>query len=354
MDSSMLFLDPAFFFPGAAPPAEEGSYFRLRLLAELIQAGRRLVIPARPEWTTFLRDRTGLPSECWLAGPNRLSGNWGALMAFYRARHRRFSLLLTFETVGALPMGLWAIRQFRMAGRAILIARRPPTRAVVSAMGRFPCTVAAANRRIAQAFTGGLYGQVDVFGGLAGAHRFDGLRPSPSPDAPVAFCVMGDLSQGWRGVSVVLRALDRLPEDVADRVRVHLVGFRSPPRIPNPRVQTYPPVPCEERGNFLRQMDVMIAPSAEEENMLETFDETVVQGMLASLPVIAFDAGTVGEKAQDGAGLTFQTDEELASAMTALATDPDRRRRMGERARANALARYCWNTSDFIRRYLGS
>ncbi len=352
MDISVLFLDSSFVYPGAGEPVEEAEYFRLQLLADLVRTGHRVAVLARRDWAAFLRERQGLPLKEFLLCSPRLSGNWGALAACYSARNRRFSVLLTFETAGVLASALWAVRRFRMTNRAVLIARRPPTRSLVAAMGRFSCSVAAANRRIAQAFSGGLYGKVEVIGGLAGVHRFDGVRPERPADAPVVFCVMGDLTQGWRGVGIVLQALNLLPEEHSDRVRVHLTGFRSPPRIPDPRVLCRPPVPCEERGSYLKEVDVMIAPSAEEENMLETFEEAAVQGMLAGLPLIVFDAGGVGEKAQDGAGLTFQTAEELAEAMTALLKDPERRQRMGERARKNALARYSWNSENFIRRYL--
>jgi glycosyltransferase involved in cell wall biosynthesis len=143
-----------------------------------------------------------------------------------------------------------------------------------------------------------------------------------------------------KGLDVLLRALAQLPDttlailgDGSERprlealatelgvaARVLWLGWSDDPRA------------------HLRSFDVLALPSR-----FEGFPLAVVEAMLAELPVVASDVGSVAEAVLDGeTGLLVPADDPaaLAAALGALLADPHRRRRMGERGRAHALEHF--------------
>src|SRR5262249_49116127 len=75
----------------------------------------------------------------------------------------------------------------------------------------------------------------------------------------------------------------------------------------------------------------------------ESFPLSVVEAMLAGLPVVATDVGSVTEAVRDGeTGLIVPVDrpEKLAAALRRLLDDPGLRREMGSRGRQRALERF--------------
>jgi glycosyltransferase involved in cell wall biosynthesis len=105
-------------------------------------------------------------------------------------------------------------------------------------------------------------------------------------------------------------------------------------------------------ADFLKRMDVMLAPSRDEGVMRETFSQAAVQGMLSGCPLIVSDLAILTEKINEGGGLVAHSPEEMAAAMGRLASDAELRVRMGEKARRVAAARYIWRTDEFVKRYL--
>ena len=102
-------------------------------------------------------------------------------------------------------------------------------------------------------------------------------------------------------------------------------------------------------------MDIMIAPSRDEnEVILETFCQAMVQGMLTGLPILANDLPVLTEKLVSGGGRVFRDAAGLASLMAQTIEDCALRRRLGTEARDIALARYVWRTDVFAADYLGS
>jgi glycosyltransferase involved in cell wall biosynthesis len=78
----------------------------------------------------------------------------------------------------------------------------------------------------------------------------------------------------------------------------------------------------------------LVAPSL----FPETFGYVVLEAASAGTPAIVRRRGALPELVERiGAGLTFATEDELVAAVTALASDPALRRRMGEDARAGAV-----------------
>jgi glycosyltransferase involved in cell wall biosynthesis len=94
----------------------------------------------------------------------------------------------------------------------------------------------------------------------------------------------------------------------------------------------------EDVAEVLAATDVLLAPSWE-----EPLGRTVIEGIAMAVPVIATNVGGPNEILDDGSDgllLAPKDPERWAAAATALLSDPDRRRAMGERGRAKALQRY--------------
>lgn len=94
----------------------------------------------------------------------------------------------------------------------------------------------------------------------------------------------------------------------------------------------------DEAPAALAEFDVFVLPSRN-----EGFPLSVVEAMLARLPVVASDVGSVSEAVVDGeTGLLVPPDdgERLGEALRVLLEDADRRKAMGEAGRARALGRF--------------
>jgi glycosyltransferase involved in cell wall biosynthesis len=163
---------------------------------------------------------------------------------------------------------------------------------------------------------------------------------------------MGMLDNAWKGADTAIEAFRLLPEALRGRVRLHLASYSSPPPFDDDRIRAYAWMPLTDIPEFLRGMDVMLAPSRDEGVMRETFSQAVVQGMLTGLPVLVSDLMVLREKVDAGGGHVVRDAAELAQRMAELAGDPARRARLGAEARAIALERYVWDTARFVRRYL--
>jgi glycosyltransferase involved in cell wall biosynthesis len=164
------------------------------------------------------------------------------------------------------------------------------------------------------------------------------LDPMPRAEGPT----LGSLGrlERQKGYDVLLHALRRLPGarlvlvgdgsqrepleslarelGVADRVTI--TGW-----LESPRAQ-------------LAAFDVFVLPSR-----FEAFPLAIVEAMLASLPVVATDVGSVAEAVLDGrtgALVPAEDPEALAAAVRRLLDDPGARRAMGEAGRAIALERF--------------
>jgi glycosyltransferase involved in cell wall biosynthesis len=167
-----------------------------------------------------------------------------------------------------------------------------------------------------------------------------------TPPSPLAFGLLGRIAP-WKGQDLFLRAfgaafpsgeqraviigtamfgeedfereLEVLAGELGLGGRVEFRGFR------------------EDIWRELGSLDVLVHASL----IPEPFGQVVLEGMAAGLPVIAPDAGGPAEVIDDGrTGTLFpRGDEEaLAAAMRGLASDPDRRRRLGEAGREAAGA----------------
>jgi glycosyltransferase involved in cell wall biosynthesis len=143
-----------------------------------------------------------------------------------------------------------------------------------------------------------------------------------------------------KGIDVLLHALVRLPqaalrvvgegsfraelEQLASRLgvadRVTWVGWSADPR------------------RELESVDVFVQPSR-----FEAFPLAILEAMLAGLPVVATDVGSVADAIIDGETGTLVRPEDpvaLADAVAALLEDPQARAAIGDRARARVLEHF--------------
>jgi glycosyltransferase involved in cell wall biosynthesis len=172
----------------------------------------------------------------------------------------------------------------------------------------------------------------------------DGRRPAAGP-------VIGAIGrlEAQKGFDILIRALPRLPDarvvfvgDGAERhaleslaaevgvaERVDFAGWSKGPQ------------------EYLRSFDVFAFPSR-----FEGFPLAVLEAMLAELPVVASDVGSVAEAVVHGeTGLLVPAEDPaaLAAALGPLLEEPERRRRLGTRARALVLERF--TAAGMARRY---
>ncbi|HLG66653.1 MAG TPA: glycosyltransferase family 4 protein [Acidimicrobiales bacterium] len=94
----------------------------------------------------------------------------------------------------------------------------------------------------------------------------------------------------------------------------------------------------EDSSSFLRSVDIFVLPSRAEGLPL-----SVIEAMLAGLPVVATDVGSVRELVRDGStGIVVPADDVIAlsEALRTLVEDSELRARYGAAARSRALAHF--------------
>jgi glycosyltransferase involved in cell wall biosynthesis len=107
------------------------------------------------------------------------------------------------------------------------------------------------------------------------------------------------------------------------------------------RVRVLGGVPHGELPALHRASDVLVLASAPRATWREQFGFAVVEALGSGLPVLAGDSGSLDEVVGDTEQLVRPHDvTALADALAALAADPERGRRQGERNRRRALERY--------------
>ncbi len=343
----VLFLDKV-LLSARHKPSRGVELFNLDLCADLNRLAVPLTLPLHPTWIEEWHSR--MPETVDVI-PFR-GHSWAAVcFLLRRLRGRRYAVLLLGNVANRLLPLLAILRLGRIAPRCVLIAHRAPSRRALWAQRLWPTTVVAVNRIIAGYFERAGFTSVAAWYGIMHAERFHPAE-NRTPDGHVNFCVLGNLDCAWKGSDTAIRAFRALPPTVRRRCRLHLASFLSPPTLPDPDIVVYPWMDPGRVPDLLREMDVLLVPSRDEKVMRETFSQALVQGMLTGLPAIVSDLPVLTEKLDQGAGLIFRTDPELIRAMMVLAEDSSYRKRLGQQARATALARYVWDTKCFLDRFL--
>ena len=162
--------------------------------------------------------------------------------------------------------------------------------------------------------------------------------PRP-PDAPLVVGSLGRLD-AVKGYDVLLRALARLPG-----VRAVVVGEGGARTALEAQAREFGvadrvelPGWVDEPASVLSGFDVFCLPSRS-----EGFPLSIVEAMLAALPVVATRVGSVAELVADGrSGLLVERDDVdgLVATLARLRDDPALRSRLGDAGRERARASY--------------
>ena len=342
--ATLLFLDKCLLIR-RGPVLRGVELFNLGLLADLTTRELVLTVPAHRSWHALLAGR--LPGVRLIPVPGLPWPLLSALWLIWGLRRQRHQVLLIGNCARDLIPTVWWLARGGVAGRRLLMVHRWPSRRVLRAWRHSLDGVVAVNGIIAGQFRQHGYRRVDHYFGETRAARF---FPAERGEAPtVSFCVLGALHTAVKAPETAVAAFQQLPGALRARCRLHLVGYHGTlpafgPGILSHRWQDEAAVPA-----LLREMDVLVVPSRQ-----ETFSLAMVQGMLSGLPVLARDIPGLAEKRDEGGGWVFADEAELAEQMARLAGDPALRRRLGATARRTALARYCWDTDVFLRRFVFS
>jgi len=348
---SILFLDKVLLTP--KPDVVRGvELFNLNLVRDLAGVPCSVTVPIHGSWQRAFggpaAGRQPVLLKTGLCGNALLNGVWAA----YRLRRTRFAVLLLGNVAKSLIPAVRMLHRFRTCPRAVVIAHREPAARFLLAQRRMPTTVVAVNGKIAGHFERTGFSRVDVSYGVTDAEAFHPAPAGQGRKETIDFCVLGQLDNAWKGADTAAEAFGRLPAELRARARLHLAAFAAPPAFADPNIIAYSWLRADRIPEFLREMDVMLLPSRDEEVMRETFSQAMVQGMLSGLPVVANDLPILTEKLDAGGGLVFRTIDELAQAMQKLANEPELRAQLGAQARRTALARYVWDSGAFAERYL--
>jgi glycosyltransferase involved in cell wall biosynthesis len=326
--------------------------FNLFLARDLVRAGAQVTLPAGRSWAGTIEAPVADARPDWIWVRHTGLDFLNALLAAGRAGRRRHDALLLGNVGDSLLPALRWLRARRAYDRCVLIAHREASPAFVRAMAGLTGHILAVNEQIAAPFRAAGGPPVAVDYGIMNADAFY-PRPQPKPDAEgVNFCVLGHLDNAWKGADTAVAAFRRLPEALRARCRLHLVSYLNPPVFPEPHIVAAPWLDIDAIPALLREMDVLLVPSRDEEVMRETFSQAIVQGMLTGLPIIASGLPILAEKLNEGGGRIYRTEDELVSLMAELAGSPALRRRLGAEGRRVALARYVWSSRAFMEKYL--
>ncbi len=186
-----------------------------------------------------------------------------------------------------------------------------------------------------------------IYHGVPDVDRTPVARPTPGP-------TIGTIARHdpVKGLDVLLDAMPLLPgvqlvligsgaETEALRGQCERLGLAD-------RVE-FRDVPWDEKAaDHLASFDLLVLPSRD-----EGFPVTIMEAMLAGLPVVATDVGSVRESVDDeSTGLVVPPEDPaaLADAIERLVDDPALRERMGAEARSRGVDRFTVDAT--VRAYL--
>ncbi|MCS6772109.1 MAG: glycosyltransferase family 4 protein [Kiritimatiellae bacterium] len=340
---SILLIEKSFLKP-PPDPLRGGELFTMALARDLARTMRPLLVPAHVAWRSEFSFR-GF-GGCAVFSRTPLRGLWSTPVWLRAIGDRRFATLILGNVAnGLIPLLTW-LHLRRTAERLVLIAHRTPSGRFLRSLRRWQVRIVAVNSEIARQFCDHGFRDVSIDYGVADWQRF---RPASFREGqPVRFIVLGALDQPWKGAAEAVQAFCRLSPRARERAELHLAGYLQPPSFEIPGLFVHRWMRENEIPDFLREMDVIVCPSRDEGVMRETFSQAMVQGMLSGLPVLARDLPVYREKLEQGGGFLFADVNQLSALMELMIFNPDSRRREGNRARAIALERYCWDTDRFL------
>lgn len=172
------------------------------------------------------------------------------------------------------------------------------------------------------------------------------FRPGGRPSGPPTLAFTGGTPKN-KGLPDLLDALEASD---GPSVRLQIAGDPDGEAAAFARDRTSPGVQVEglgypdrsELADALRRASVFVSPSYH-----ESFGLSVAEAMASGLPIVAYDVPAIRELVADGEhGRLVQTGDVdgLRLAIREMLENPDRRREMGQAARARVVERLSWST----------
>lgn len=348
---SILFLDKKLLSRYRKEPRGV-EIFNLNLIRDLAHLGFHVTVGLHATWLSTV-DRWFSGSNVELLNVPETFGNIrSGFSVISQTGRRKFDVLLLGNVGNRLILPILMLRMGKAAPRCVLIAHRPGTRRFLLVQKLWDTKVIAVNKRIANSFKRAGFKAVTARYGVTEADLF-GPNPGSKRDKDVIdFCVLGHLDNPWKGGDTAVAAFMALPERIRNKARLHLASFHNVPDFGQENIIAYSWMPFTRIPDFLRKMDVMLVPSRDSHVVLETFCQSMVQGMLTGLPVISSSLPILTEKLDRGGGIIAQSLGDMTEAMQRLADNPAERVEMGDKARATALDRYVWDTEAFVKEFI--
>lgn len=308
---------------------------------EVIIAG---VVPEVIEWLASHRES----AKVELLPPIRDRRDLGAMIAHARAFRRLKPDILHFN-LGIVSASQWAIFIAVVKGRyRTIVVENSPVDAWSSTsamLKRFTSPRVTAHMAVGDATARTVEKIAKLKPGSIGT-LYHGVRDvrrdvPHEGDGPVILHI--GRHQVVKGIDVLLEALALLPPEVRlvqvgdGEEREALVALAQQLGVSD-RVE-FRQLPWDQRaGDLIAGFDLFVLPSRD-----EGLPVTVMEAMLAGVGIIVTDVGSIREEITDGeTGVIIPPEEPaaLAKAISDLLADPDRRARLGARAREVALERF--------------
>lgn len=352
---TVLFLEKVFLKHRKTAGALRGvELFNLNLIREMIELGAEVTVICENSWKEAIYSAMPDVKPEIVAKPQLFTPVACGLAGAFAVKRRNFDFLLIGNVGNTIAPVVSLLNKARCFRRMVLIAHRETSAKFLKAISKIPGHVVSVCGPIAKPFSeGGIAAESHVDYGIMNADSFYPRESSSWQNGgKVRFCVLGALDSAWKGSDTAIAAFNLLPADIRARAELHLKAFSDVSSFPKQDgIVAYGWESASTVPSFLRDMDVMIVPSRDENCMRETFSQATVQGMLTGLPVIYSDLPILKEKFDLGGGICFSTVEDLAKAMERLVLEESTRAEMGKIARRVALDRYVWQTGRFLKRY---
>lgn len=355
-DARILVFERGMLRPRRRKPVHGVELFRLRLLKALAELGLRITLLAERSWGGHVRQLAGdairLITSPYLVRARPTGAVLARRAIALAERETPFDVLLLGDPDHRQVGAIRGLMDAGVAGRTLIMAHGRGRGTLVRALDDRPYDVHAVSEHVADEFRGEITGRLSVGYGIAGADPFLSVAPAcdreRADNEQLRVCLLARLPSVSKGEATIREAWSLLPEVVRARCELHLAGYLDPPNEPEPSISAHPWVPHAEVPAFLASMHVLAVPSTN-----ESFCQSMVQGMLAGLPVLASPLPVLAEKLDAGGGLVCAQPWAYAAGIEAYLEDDALRRADGGVARRVALARYVWETPVFARTVLG-
>lgn len=349
----ILFLDKVLTKPLKGDRLRGVEVFNVFFIRDLLNLGHEVTLIIHPTWEKMIEREIPSSDNLTVLISSKIGGkNLGSLAPLWKIRKQRFDSLFLANVGDGILVAYHFIMRNKMAAKTTLLAHKVPGDFFVKSLKK-DTNVVSVNRTISRPFEAADFPVADVYYGILNADQFYPPK-TPRNDGKIRFGMLGDLDSDWKGSDMAIEAFLKLPPEIAEHAELHLAAFsHNKPEVDDQRIIIHQWIDRDTVGDYLRNLDIMLALSREiDGKMMETFCQTMVQGMLCGLPQITTGLEIFTEKLENGGGIIIQTSDELVNAMKELATNQAKRSEMGNISHHTASKQYLWSSAHFTERYL--